>query len=144
MKIEERELQEILELIWTLAEELKTRKNEIFDKLNDDGKGLYRELITRNWIVEKETGVEFTDEGRKEATRVIRRHRLAEVLFTDLFALHDEDIEKVGCTFEHILFLMRMLLIGFALFLDTHLSVPMGKRFPRGNAVKNLRRNLNQ
>ena len=48
--------------------------------------------------------VEFTLRGRQRAADVIRRHRLAERLFTDSLALDSEsEIEQQACKFEHIL-----------------------------------------
>ena len=48
--------------------------------------------------------VELTVRGRQRAADVIRRHRLAERLFTDSLALDSEsEIEQQACKFEHIL-----------------------------------------
>jgi putative ABC transport system ATP-binding protein len=49
-------------------------------------------------------GPQFTAEGRRRAAGVIRRHRLAERLFTDTLAFRDDaEIESNACTFEHML-----------------------------------------
>src|SRR5215472_17009102 len=46
----------------------------------------------------------FTEKGRKRAEDVIRRHRLAERLFTETFHVHDEkEVAEQACKFEHIL-----------------------------------------
>jgi putative ABC transport system ATP-binding protein len=48
--------------------------------------------------------VELTQRGRQRAADIIRRHRLAERLFTDSLALESEtEIEQQACKFEHIL-----------------------------------------
>jgi putative ABC transport system ATP-binding protein len=48
--------------------------------------------------------VEFTPRGRERAGSIIRRHRLAERLFTDSLAMDSEsEIEQQACKFEHIL-----------------------------------------
>jgi putative ABC transport system ATP-binding protein len=48
--------------------------------------------------------VELTPRGRQRAVDIIRRHRLAERLFTDSLALDSEsEIEQQACKFEHIL-----------------------------------------
>jgi DtxR family Mn-dependent transcriptional regulator len=48
--------------------------------------------------------VEFTDRGRQRAADVIRRHRLAERLFTESLGMQNEaEIEQQACKFEHIL-----------------------------------------
>jgi putative ABC transport system ATP-binding protein len=46
----------------------------------------------------------FTEKGRKRAEDVIRRHRLAERLFTETFHVNDEkEVAEQACRFEHIL-----------------------------------------
>jgi hypothetical protein len=48
--------------------------------------------------------VELTERGRERASSIIRRHRLAERLFTDSLAMDSEtEIEEQACKFEHIL-----------------------------------------
>ncbi len=48
--------------------------------------------------------VELTSRGRQRAANIIRRHRLAERLFTDSLAMDSEsEIEEQACKFEHIL-----------------------------------------
>jgi len=48
--------------------------------------------------------VELTPRGRERAGNIIRRHRLAERLFTDSLAMDSEsEIEEHACKFEHIL-----------------------------------------
>jgi putative ABC transport system ATP-binding protein len=48
--------------------------------------------------------VELTQRGRERAGSIIRRHRLAERLFTDSLAMDSEsEIEEQACKFEHIL-----------------------------------------
>jgi putative ABC transport system ATP-binding protein len=48
--------------------------------------------------------VELTPRGRERAASIIRRHRLAERLFTDSLAMDSEsEIEQQACKFEHIL-----------------------------------------
>lgn len=48
--------------------------------------------------------IELTTRGRQRAADIIRRHRLAERLFTDSLAMDSEtEIEEQACKFEHIL-----------------------------------------
>jgi putative ABC transport system ATP-binding protein len=48
--------------------------------------------------------VQLTPRGRQRAADIIRRHRLAERLFTDSLAMDSEsEIEQQACKFEHIL-----------------------------------------
>ena len=48
--------------------------------------------------------IHFTDKGQQRAEDIIRRHRLAERLFTHTFRIQDEaEIAEQACRFEHIL-----------------------------------------
>lgn len=48
--------------------------------------------------------VELTDRGQRRAADVIRRHRLAERLFTESLGMQDEEeVEEQACKFEHVL-----------------------------------------
>jgi putative ABC transport system ATP-binding protein len=48
--------------------------------------------------------VDFTERGRRKAEDIIRRHRLAERLFTEALNMDNEaEIEQQACKFEHIL-----------------------------------------
>jgi putative ABC transport system ATP-binding protein len=48
--------------------------------------------------------VDFTDRGHRKAEDIIRRHRLAERLFTEALNMQNEtEIEQQACRFEHIL-----------------------------------------
>jgi putative ABC transport system ATP-binding protein len=50
------------------------------------------------------TMVSLTPRGRSNAGSIIRRHRLAERLFTDSLAMDNEsEVEQQACKFEHIL-----------------------------------------
>ncbi|HZT74647.1 MAG TPA: ATP-binding cassette domain-containing protein [Terriglobales bacterium] len=49
-------------------------------------------------------GWRLAPEGERRASDIIRRHRLAELLFSDTLELHDEaQVQAQACKFEHIL-----------------------------------------
>jgi putative ABC transport system ATP-binding protein len=54
---------------------------------------------TRNRMGE----VRLTEAGSRRARDVVRRHRLAERLFTDTFAIEDAEAHQQACRFEHII-----------------------------------------
>ncbi len=66
--------------------------NELVDTLVGDG------LLE----VENDTA-ELTPVGQEKAAQVVRRHRLAERLFFDLFRTDTENSRSLACRFEHIL-----------------------------------------
>jgi DtxR family Mn-dependent transcriptional regulator len=47
--------------------------------------------------------IQLTDSGFEEARRTIRRHRLSERMFLDIFEIGEDEIEEVACRFEHML-----------------------------------------
>jgi DtxR family transcriptional regulator, Mn-dependent transcriptional regulator len=47
--------------------------------------------------------LELTAEGRKLATRVMRKHRLAERLLIDVIGLEWEDVHVEACRWEHVM-----------------------------------------
>jgi putative ABC transport system ATP-binding protein len=47
--------------------------------------------------------VHLTEAGSRRARDVVRRHRLAERLFTDTFAIDEAEVHRQACRFEHII-----------------------------------------
>src|SRR5713226_3001400 len=75
--------------------------------------------------------VELTARGRQRAADIIRRHRLAERLFTDSLALESEsEIEQQACKFEHIL--SPEATEKICTFLGHPRTCPHGAPIPRG------------
>jgi ABC-type glutathione transport system ATPase component len=75
--------------------------------------------------------IDLTARGRQRAADIIRRHRLAERLFTDSLALDSEtEIEQQACKFEHIL--SREATDKICSFLGHPLTCPHGAPIPPG------------
>jgi DtxR family Mn-dependent transcriptional regulator len=75
--------------------------------------------------------VTFTAAGQERARSVIRRHRLAERLFTDVLSLSDElSVETNACQFEHIL--SPELTDRICTFLGHPATCPHGSPIPPG------------
>ena len=53
--------------------------------------------------IEGDRHLELTDEGRLLATRVMRKHRLAERLLTDVIGLDWELVHAEACRWEHVM-----------------------------------------
>lgn len=54
-------------------------------------------------IYEPHTGVSLTDAGRSQGAQLVRRHRLAERMLTDLVGLPWELAHDEACKFEHVI-----------------------------------------
>lgn len=86
------------------------------------------------------TIVEFTERGRRRAEDLVRRHRLAERLFTTVLQVHDRaEVEREACKFEHVL--SEEAADHICSMLGHPASCPHGAPIPRGQccAVANPR-----
>ena len=93
--------EEILETLWLRTEE----KKEDYIPL-DELKGMKRpieQLLKAGYISLSDNRINLTSRGRPEALNVIRRHRLAERLLTDVLNTGDMLTHEKACKFEHLL-----------------------------------------
>jgi DtxR family Mn-dependent transcriptional regulator len=93
--------EEILETLWLRTEE----KKEDYIPL-DELKGMKRpieQLLKAGYISLSGNRINLTSRGRPEALNVIRRHRLAERLLTDVLNTGDMLTHEKACKFEHLL-----------------------------------------
>lgn len=122
---------ETLESIWEFSER---RKEVTLESLNQDvknEKGIL-EMVADRLITIKDGVVEFTEEGRRRARDITRRHRLAERLFADVLAL--TDYEKDACRFEHAI--SPEVEEAICTLLGHPPICPHGRPIPRGNCCK--------
>ncbi|WJY97730.1 metal-dependent transcriptional regulator [Corynebacterium fournieri] len=54
-------------------------------------------------VVEHDRSLSLTEEGRKRATAVMRKHRLAERLLTDVLQLDLSQVHDEACRWEHVM-----------------------------------------
>ncbi|MDT8395700.1 MAG: metal-dependent transcriptional regulator [bacterium] len=99
-------LDEILEILWTKLEEGGQESVPRTDIVV--GQGPVDEeavviLADKGFLSVTDDLVQLTDTGFEEARRTIRRHRLSERLFYDIFDVAAEEMEEVACRFEHIM-----------------------------------------
>jgi DtxR family Mn-dependent transcriptional regulator len=124
---------EALEIIWELAE--KNGKVALAE-LNRELKGEEEQNVLRmgsDGLITIGGGeVQFTQEGRRRARDIIRRHRLAERLFADVLAL--QDYEADACKFEHAI--SPGVEEAICTFLGHPPTCPHGKPIPRGACCK--------
>lgn len=133
--MEQERIDEALELIWLLEEEGRTEFNRF--KLNSDDVNfdeIVNEMIKNNLILLNADKVGFTEKGRMLAKGLIRRHRLAEQLLTDVFELTETAVDADACKMEHIL--SEELTESVCTFLGHPPKCPHGKPIPRGECCK--------
>ncbi len=101
---EQRNFDEVLEQIWTLQENNQEPRPELIQFLGGGNLKLLPVMKEIGLLRMDGPVIAMTEQGQERAASVIRRHRLAERLFADTFAMEDEtELESNACTFEHIL-----------------------------------------
>jgi len=101
---DEERFDHLLEQIWICGEEGITAQVERIRTLGsvDPVRTLGRMADLR--LVEvRDAEARLTEHGSNRARDVIRRHRLAERLFTDTFGIPDSEVHSQACKFEHII-----------------------------------------
>jgi len=78
--------------------------------------------------------IHLTGEGEKLASGVIRRHRIAERLFTDVLGVGQEQSELAACTFEHTV--VPEVVESLCTLLGHPRECPHGKPIPPGECCK--------
>ena len=94
----------LLERIWMCDEEGTDAKVERIQSPSaaDPVRTLGR-MADLKLVEVRETNVLLTETGSRRARDVVRRHRLAERLFKDTFAIDDSEAHTQACKFEHII-----------------------------------------
>jgi DtxR family Mn-dependent transcriptional regulator len=131
-------IDEALELIWVLDEE-GLRDLDRFSLSSDDADvAMLVETLKEDGLVNIIDGsIHLTEKGRKMARGLIRRQRLAERLFTDVFEMPENTVLDDACKMEHIL--SEELTESVCIFLGHPPTCPHGKPIPRGECCKKLK-----
>ncbi len=131
-------IDEALELLWVLAEE-GHNDLERFNLSCDDAEpaALIETLFHEGLAAAAEGRLQLTEKGRRRAWGLIRRQRLAERLFMDVFEMKEEVVVDDACKMEHIL--SEELTESVCTFLGHPPTCPHGKPIPRGECCRKLR-----
>jgi DtxR family Mn-dependent transcriptional regulator len=100
-------LEEYLEAIHELEEEgtqvIQARLAERVGHSAPAVSEVMRRLRTEGYVTVKNRQVHLTELGRNRAERVVRKHRLAERLLTDIIGLPWEKAHTEACRWEHVI-----------------------------------------
>lgn len=104
MGMNHREAEEILEALWTCSERnehtLEAVRKRSHARVDE---ALLASLEEADLIAYHGQMVMLTREGKKRGASVVRRHRLAERLLTDVLKMPVHEAEANACEFEHSL-----------------------------------------
>ena len=124
--------EEILEKLWIRTVENKEDSISL-DELGK-GKKPTEQLIKAGHISVSDDRLRLTSSGEPEARMVVRRHRLAERLLTDVLGAGDTLIHDKACRFEHLL--DRGLDESICSLLGHPKVCPHGKQIPPGRCCQ--------
>jgi len=127
---------EVLERLWYATEEARTPvalTDFRIDLSEDDLREALRALVEGCWI-ENAGGYKLTSSGAARARGIVRRHRLAEVLFVQALGTNLHDAEVSACEMEHML--SEPVVDRVCAFLGHPPACPHGKPVPAGECCR--------
>lgn len=147
--MKERDVDEIIEIMWLLREESKPATDQsiheraIAHHVCVDGFEMPSSISQSahtgiDMGLLKSDGVSYvlTGSGENHARGIIRRHRLAEKLFYEVLEVPHEQSEAAACDFEHIL--GDEVVDRVCAFLGHPEVCPHGKKIPRGKCCSQM------
>ncbi|MCP3872329.1 MAG: metal-dependent transcriptional regulator [Desulfobacteraceae bacterium] len=133
---------EILEAIWTAAEYNTFSKEDIQKRCEVDFTDQdLDKLEKQDLIVKNANKILFSGKGKKMASNIIRRHRLAEVLMTSILKLKSDEMEKIACQVEH--YLVPEVEESICTLLGHPELCPDGKPIPKGKCCHDGLKQIN-
>lgn len=127
-----------LELLWLLDEERRPELERFRLRSDDpDFDALLNAMLEEGLASINDSNISLTEKGHNLAKGLIRRHRLAERLFTDIFDLKADQVHADACKMEHIL--SEELTDSVCTFLGHPPTCPHNKPIPRGECCKRYR-----
>jgi len=131
-------IDEALELLWVLNEDQHHDIGHFKTNSDDaDTEAIVETLLHEGLASIRGNEIRLTEKGHKEARGLIRRQRLAERLFTDVFEMPDDSVVNDACKMEHIL--SEELTESVCTFLGHPPNCPHGKPIPRGECCKKFK-----
>ncbi|MHB8080095.1 MAG: metal-dependent transcriptional regulator [Candidatus Krumholzibacteriia bacterium] len=99
-----------------------------------------RKLVDEGLLSLAEGRATLTATGEEQAASVVRRHRLAERLYTDLLQGHEAGQQSFACRFEHIL--SEEVTAAVCTLLGHPPTCPHGRRIPPGDCCRRAAREV--
>jgi DtxR family Mn-dependent transcriptional regulator len=127
--------EEIMESLW--VELIEKNKESCDVSIMKDDEAL-RELTDNGYVQINTAILTLTKKGKEEAKNCIRRHRLAERLFSDVLDLKGKSVHEKSCKLEHMLH--KGLDENICTLLGHPSTCPHGKPIPEGKCCKGIKR----
>jgi DtxR family transcriptional regulator, Mn-dependent transcriptional regulator len=100
----EEELEQALAIVWNQLETGRNSRVDLEKILETElHAGMFENLLKQNLLQVNDGTIDLSAEGRKRASPVVRRHRLAERLLQDVLTVPEDEIDPVACRLEHVI-----------------------------------------
>jgi putative ABC transport system ATP-binding protein len=131
----ERRYDEVLVQMWSLIEDGRVPDGQRV-KVPDvvDNRRTLLGMVESGLIARSGAALEFTPRGRVAARDLVRRRRLAEVLFSSALHLSEPEVENVACRMEHII--DPEVTNSICSFLGHPRQCPHGRSIPSGHCCE--------
>ena len=124
-----------------LDEEGSNSVKELAERVGDGFQARFEAARAAGMIETVDGTFSLLPAGRKRAREVIRRHRLAEMLLSQILEMRDDaQIESDACRFEHIL--SPEATESICALLGHPPTCPHGKPIPQGECCEKFRREI--
>jgi len=134
-------LDEYLEILWYMQERHGTNlKKFMIDENFSWDPGIADELSSLGYIEQNEVELKFTANGYEKARQLVRSHRLAERLITDVLNVKLDRAETGACEFEHII--VPEIVDGICTLLGHPKVCPHGLPIPEGSCCHEAKRSI--
>lgn len=139
---DEIQIEEMLEYIWILEEnDGKAESERMGEKFGDDIAKTYLTVMVEKQLINlHDSGIIFTETGKKLAELIIRRHRIAERLLNDVLEMRGDEFERGACQFEH--FVNEEIIASICTLLGHPAVCPHGNKIPQGECCVSAKKNL--
>jgi DtxR family Mn-dependent transcriptional regulator len=136
-----KKLEEYLEILWYMNERRGTNlKKFMIDENTHWDPNIANELKEMGYIEQNESELKFTEKGLSKARQLVRSHRLAERLLTDVLNMQLDHAETGACEFEHII--VPEIVDGICTLLGHPKVCPHGLPIPEGSCCREARRSI--
>jgi len=132
----EQPVEEVLEHVWTVAEQGREVTDDDISSVLPPGplRQTLRKMIGGGLIEKDGNRLRLTPMGNELAEQVVRRHRLAERLLTDVLDVGTAESETSACQFEHCL--SAEVADSICTLLGHPRTCPHGKPIPPGECCR--------
>lgn len=133
---------EILEKLWEMKEERRSAEGAAALGLNLGAAELEQGLadLERSGAIRTGATIDLLPSGEERGRAIVRRHRLAEILFTEVLDVDLADAERSACELEHTL--SERVVDRVCTFIGHPPKCPHGRPIPQGSCCHRFERKV--